>query len=530
MFCAGVGRLVISNSPRRGLEFVTRKITWHAAAIKLGLLKELRLGNLDAERDWGYAKDYVEAMWLMLQRDIAEDYVIATGEAHSVRECCEIAFDEAGLGDFEQYVTIDPAFVRPAEVDHLIGDSGQGRARPRLEAADELRGADPPDDPRRPRAAAGGADRDGGPAVRHLHAARAAARRAARSRRRACSSHERYILGPEVAAFEQEFAAYCGVAHAVGVANGTDAITIALRAMGVGPGDEVVVPSFTFYASAEAIPPTGARPVFCDIDPDTYCVTAETVRAALTPRTKAVIAVHLFGNVAPVAEIEALGVPVLEDAAQAAGSTRRAGRPGALGTRRDVLLLPVEEPRLLRRRRHDHDLRRRRSPSARASLRFHGSRDKVDLRAGRLQLAPGRAAGGDPARAAAAPRRLGGRPPRARRATTSRPGSASSSSLPRAGRGQLARVAPVRGPPPAGRAPGSTRSRAAGIGHKAYYRTPVHRQPPMRAWAAGLELPAPRRPRARHLAIPMSPVLTREQAEQVVARGARGRLRCCAGV
>jgi GDPmannose 4,6-dehydratase len=115
------GILFNHESPRRGLEFVTRKITWHAAAIKHGLAKEIRLGNLDAERDWGYAKDYVEAMWLMLQRDQPEDYVIATGESHSVRECCEVAFDEAGLGDFEQYVTIDPAFVRPAEVDHLIG-------------------------------------------------------------------------------------------------------------------------------------------------------------------------------------------------------------------------------------------------------------------------------------------------------------------------------------------------------------------------------------------------------------------------
>ncbi len=115
------GILFNHEAPRRGLEFVTRKITWHAAAIKHGLRKDVRLGNLDAERDWGYAKDYVEAMWLMLQRDVPEDYVIATGEAHSVRECCQIAFDEAGLGDFEQYVTIDPAFVRPAEVDHLIG-------------------------------------------------------------------------------------------------------------------------------------------------------------------------------------------------------------------------------------------------------------------------------------------------------------------------------------------------------------------------------------------------------------------------
>jgi GDPmannose 4,6-dehydratase len=115
------GILFNHESPRRGLEFVTRKITWHAAAIKHGLAKEVRLGNMDAERDWGYAKDYVEAMWLMLQRDEPEDYVIATGESHSVRECCEVAFDEAGLGGHERYVTIDPSFVRPAEVDHLIG-------------------------------------------------------------------------------------------------------------------------------------------------------------------------------------------------------------------------------------------------------------------------------------------------------------------------------------------------------------------------------------------------------------------------
>jgi GDPmannose 4,6-dehydratase len=115
------GILFNHESPRRGLEFVTRKITWHAAAIRHGLREDLHLGNLDAERDWGYAKDYVEAMWLMLQRDTPEDYVIATGEAHSVRECCEVAFEEAGLGDFERYVKIDPAFVRPAEVDHLIG-------------------------------------------------------------------------------------------------------------------------------------------------------------------------------------------------------------------------------------------------------------------------------------------------------------------------------------------------------------------------------------------------------------------------
>ena len=149
-----------------------------------------------------------------------------------------------------------------------------------------------------------------------------------------------FILGPEVQAFEDEFAAYVGARHSVGVANGTDAITLALRAMGVGPGDDVIVPSFTFFASAEAIPPTGARPVFCDVDPDTFCVTADTVRAALTRRTRAIIAVHLFGNVAPVEEIERLGVPVLEDAAQAAGSHSSKGRPGALGTAATVSFFP----------------------------------------------------------------------------------------------------------------------------------------------------------------------------------------------
>src|SRR5213595_315113 len=118
-----------------------------------------------------------------------------------------------------------------------------------------------------------------------------------------------FILGPEVEAFESELADHLGAGHAIGVANGTEALTIALRALGVGPGDDVVVPSFTFYASAEAIPPTGARPVFCDVDRDTYCATPDTVKAALTPRTKAVIVVDLFGNVAAVREIEALGVP-----------------------------------------------------------------------------------------------------------------------------------------------------------------------------------------------------------------------------
>lgn len=115
------GILFNHESPRRGMEFVTRKVTHHAAKIKLGLEKELRMGNLDAKRDWGYAGDYVRAMWMMLQQDQPDDYVVASGETHSVRELVEIAFSYVGL-DYTEFVKIDPRFLRPAEVDLLIGD------------------------------------------------------------------------------------------------------------------------------------------------------------------------------------------------------------------------------------------------------------------------------------------------------------------------------------------------------------------------------------------------------------------------
>jgi GDPmannose 4,6-dehydratase len=124
--CSGI--LFNHEGQRRGLEFVTRKITHGAAAIKLGLQDKLALGNLDAERDWGYAKDYVEAMWLMLQQDEPDDYVIATGESHSVRELVEVAFAHAGL-DPDKHVRIDPRFLRPAEVEHLIGDASKAREK-----------------------------------------------------------------------------------------------------------------------------------------------------------------------------------------------------------------------------------------------------------------------------------------------------------------------------------------------------------------------------------------------------------------
>ena len=324
----------------------------------------------------------------------------------------------------------------------------------------------------------------------------------------------RYILGPEVDSFETEFAAYCGARHAVGVANGTDAITIALRAMGVTPGDDVVVPSFTFYASAEAIPAMGANPVFCDIDPDTYCVTAETVRAALTSRTKAVIAVHLFGNIAPVAEIEALGVPVLEDAAQAAGSNSEAGRPGALGSAATFSFYPSKNLGAFGDAgaitTDDTAL-----ADAVRVLRFHGSRDKASFE----QL--GYNSRLDELQAAILRVQL----PHLDELATGRRRAARH--YEQAGLGELVKLpSPTPGCSPAWHlyvvgdtqvARAEAALQAANIACQGYYRTPVHRQPAMREWGERVELAATEHAARCHLAIPMSPVLTREQADRVVA-------------
>jgi dTDP-4-amino-4,6-dideoxygalactose transaminase len=332
----------------------------------------------------------------------------------------------------------------------------------------------------------------------------------------------KYILGPEVEAFERELAEYLGVRHVVGVANGTDAITVALRALGVGPDDEVVVPSFTFYASAEAIPPIGARPVFCDIDPDTMCVTPQTVKDALTPRTKAVISVDLFGNVAPTKEIEQeIGVPVLADAAQAAGSLRNERKAGSFGSAATFSFFPSKNLGAFGDGgaiATDND----EVAATARSLRFHGSRDKVsyeDLgynsRLDELQAALLRVM------LPHLDEWCAGRRTSARHYED-------------AGLGELVKLpTPVEGADPAWhlyviRHPyadqlGPSLERV-GIGQKAYYRTPVHRQPPMREFAPQRELPGTEEAASTHLAIPMSPVLDRLDAIQVVSavREARG--------
>ena len=183
-----------------------------------------------------------------------------------------------------------------------------------------------------------------------------------------------FILGPNVAAFEREAADYLGVRESVGVANGTDALVLVLDALGVGRGDEVICPAFTFYATAEAIARRGATPVFADVDASTMNLEAEDVAARITKRTKAILAVHLFGRPAPLAELVQLGIPVIEDAAQAFGSADVA-RTGIASTFSfyptknlfcigDGGLVSTDDPELAERVR---------------MLRFHGSRDKVDF-------------------------------------------------------------------------------------------------------------------------------------------------------
>jgi dTDP-4-amino-4,6-dideoxygalactose transaminase len=332
----------------------------------------------------------------------------------------------------------------------------------------------------------------------------------------------RYILGPEVEAFESEFAAYCGARHCIGVANGTDAITIALRALGVGPGDEVVVPSFTFYASVEAAANAGATPVFCDIDPVTFCVTRETVEAVLTERTKAIVAVDLFGWLPALDELRGLGVPIVEDAAQAHGARRDSRRSGTLGDAGTFSFFPSKNlgalgdgGAIVTDDDEVAELARR--------LRFHGSTDKVtytevgynsrldELQAAVLRELLPELDGWNDARRDAA------------RAYAERGlGDVSGMELPHFA-DQLEHVFHLY----VVRHPDALRLEAAlsqrGVGARGYYRRPVHLQPAMERFGGeGLDLPGTSEAARTHLALPMGTELGHEQVDEVIAACASG--------
>lgn len=324
----------------------------------------------------------------------------------------------------------------------------------------------------------------------------------------------RYVLGPEVQAFEDEFAAWLGAAHCVGVGNGTDALQIALRAAGVGPGDDVVMPSLTFYATAEAAANLGARPVFCDVDPLTYCVTTDTVERALTPRTKAIVPVHLFGNLAPVHLLNDFGLPVIEDAAQAAGSTLHGAKAGSLGAAATFSFFPSKNfpclgdgGAVVTNDERLGDLARR--------LRFHGSRDKQTytevgwnsrldaIQAGVMRLLLPELEGWTQAR-----RRAG-------------------ALYEEAGLGELVELPQAApGSEPAWHLYVVRHERAdeliaglneAGIEARGYYRVPVHRQPAMKEFG-GMDLPGTEEVARTNFAVPMGTGLQESDVEQVVLR------------
>jgi dTDP-4-amino-4,6-dideoxygalactose transaminase len=336
-------------------------------------------------------------------------------------------------------------------------------------------------------------------------------------RQRAVLEGGRYILGPEVEAFESEFASYLGAEHCVGVANGTDAIAIALRALGVRPGDEVVVPSISFFATVEPVVTIGATPVFCDVDERTFCMTAATAEPAITDRTKAIVPVHLFGNPAPVGELIELarprGIRVLEDAAQAHGATLSGRKAGALGDAATFSFFPsknlggfgdggavvTSDPEV-------EALARR--------LRFHGSEDKRihteagynsrldELQAAGLRVLLGHLDEWTAARrqAAQAYRDAGLEDSVRLQAETEGGGSAWH---------LLVVTTPER-----------DRLREAlndaGIGARPYYEIPLYRQPAVERWAPAEPLANTERLSREMLALPMGTALDPEAPAQVV--------------
>jgi dTDP-4-amino-4,6-dideoxygalactose transaminase len=322
----------------------------------------------------------------------------------------------------------------------------------------------------------------------------------------------RFILGPEVRAFEEEAAAYLGVGEAVGVANGTDALVLVLEALGVGPGDEVLCPAFTFFATAESVSRIGATPVFCDIDPLTLNLDPADVAARVTPRTRAVLAVHLFGRPMPLADLPA-GIPVVEDAAQAFGASANGVRVGATGAAGTFSFFPTKnlfglgdgglvvtgDPELAERVR---------------LLRFHGSRDKerfeavgMNSRLDEIQAAPlrlflGHVDGWNDTRRQAA-------------ALYAELGLGELCELPKDEPGHVYHMYVVRTPQPGVIADALS---AAEIGFARYYTTPLHLQPVYAGLGYGPgSLPETERAARETIALPLWAGISAAQQEEVVA-------------
>jgi dTDP-4-amino-4,6-dideoxygalactose transaminase len=327
-------------------------------------------------------------------------------------------------------------------------------------------------------------------------------------RQRAVLESGRYVLGPEVEAFETELAGYVGAEHCVGLANGTDALEIGLRALGVGPGDEVVVPAFTFFATAEAVVAMGATPVFCDVDPGTWCMTAATAEPAITDATRALVPVHIFGNPAPVPELlelaEPRGIRVLEDAAQAHGAELDGRMAGALGRAAAFSFFPsknlggfgdggaltTDDPEVAESARL---LRTRGSKDKRTftTVGFNSRLDELQA-AGLRVLLPHLPEWIEARRRAATAYREAGLADLAQLQTETEAGR-SAWHICAIASDERERLATALGD--------------AGIGARPYYETPLYRQPALERWAPAEPLAETERICSRILALPMGAAL-----------------------
>ena len=342
-------------------------------------------------------------------------------------------------------------------------------------------------------------------------------------RQRAVIESGSYILGPELEEFERELAVYLGRRHCVGVANGTDALTISLRALGIGAGDEVIIPALTFFATAEAVVNAGAVPVFADIDPETWCLTAAEAEPAIGPKTRAIVPVHLFGNVAPMADLNELadsrGLVVVEDAAQAAGAKlngRMAGNWGSaaafsfypgknLGAFGDAGAIVTDDDGLagMARRLRHHGTE---GVWRHTEVGYNSRLDELQAAALRILL-PHLDEWTRRRRAAARQYREGGL------------GELVALSTETEGAESAYHLFVVMTPQ---REKLISKLAGAGVEARAYYTTPLHRQPAMAAYSPPDTLPNAERLAAEGLALPMGPALDRESVRAVVDEVRRG--------
>ena len=328
----------------------------------------------------------------------------------------------------------------------------------------------------------------------------------------------RYILGPEGEALEREVAAYVGARHAVGCNSGTDALQLPLIAAGVGPGDEVIVPAFTFFATAEAVSHTGARPVFADVDPETFNLSPESLSGTITSKTRAVIAVHLFGQCVDLARIAELcrgrGLLLIEDCAQAFGADYQGRRAGAWGDFGCFSFYPTKNLAAVGDARADYDFREEiRGNPANAAPPWQPA--DVPARARGLEQPPRR----DPGRGAAGEARSPGR--------IQRRAPAHGATLPREAEGRAAagrararhaRLSPVhRAQRQARRDPGGARAATASPA-SIFYPMPLHRQPAYEAAKSGTSLPASEAAAKTVLSLPIHPLLDEASVDRICAR------------